>query len=367
MNRENKNSYTSATGMGSTGRDRDLRRSEHGHTLAGSTTRDFAGRDDKLEPRNRDFQRSNNDRFEQKSKFGRDASKERNKDQWSGNNRNDDSRNNERGNSGFEQRRDGPNSIDRDRRGSDRASTQKEAEKNRAGFDRTPPLGFRNQREEWNRSPVGDRNRDNWDDGGNTWNRDKGLTPVDRRGRQRPGHNNAVLSGANSVPVKAEQNQGTQRRAKSPFTGRERSGRSRSKERLLPPHALNRSTGNIGENRDYNREDRRSAQERDRSPRLDRNRSTGDQFDRRRSSPRDSSRGSADRLTHKRDRERVGDTFENRNSEKERRKNSVGSSMDSRMDRSRSRDARAVDKFPEDNNFKSSRGVDEGIFTFRLT
>merc|ERR1712088_365915 len=130
-----------------------------------------------------------------------------------------------------------------------------------------------------------------WDDGGNMWNRDRGSSPTDRRKGPRPatGSNSNILSGANSVPVKADQV--IQRRGKSPFGNRERSNRFRSRERLLPPQALNRSTGSISDHRDNNRSDRRNTHDRDRSPRVNRNIRPDDHMDRRRS-PRDGSRGS---------------------------------------------------------------------------
>ena len=171
VSRDNKNSYTSATGVGTTGRDRDLRRSDLGNTSTGSVGRDYLGRDEKSDNRNRDFQRSNKKTFYE-------FKEQRNKNPWINNSRNEgnkgfDRRSNERGNnSGFDQRREGPSGIDRERRPIDRAGTQRDSEKNRGGYDRTPPVGFKNQREDWNRSPlgdrsgnVGDRNRDNWDDG----------------------------------------------------------------------------------------------------------------------------------------------------------------------------------------------------------
>jgi len=369
VSRDNKNSYTSATGVGTTGRDRDLRRSDLGNTSTGSVGRDYLGRDEKSDNRNRDFQRSNKKTFYE-------FKEQRNKNPWINNSRNEgnkgfDRRSNERGNnSGFDQRREGPSGIDRERRPIDRAGTQRDSEKNRGGYDRTPPVGFKNQREDWNRSPLGDRsgnvgerNRDNWDDGGNILNRDRGSSPMDRRGgRQRSGPSNTVLSGANSVPVKTEQNQVVQRRGKSPFGASERNGRSRSRERLLPPQALNRSAGNLSDNRDHNREDRRSAHERERSPRNDRNiRSGGDHFDRRRSSPRDGNRGSVDRFPPRRDRERGGESFDDRH-DKDRRKEYAGlSSMDSRLDRSGSRETRVSEKI-QDGNFKSLRGLEEGTF-----
>lgn len=169
-----------------------------------------------------------------------------------------------------------------------------------------------------------------------------------------------VLSGANSVPVKTDQTQAMQRCGKSPFGGRERIGRSRSRERLLPPQALSRSGG---DNRDHTREDRRSTHERDRSPRTDRNvRPVGDHFDRRRSSPREGSRGSVDKFPLRRDRERGGENFEDRH-DKDRLKDYVGHpTMDSRMDRSGSREARISEKITEGDNFKNLRGLDEGTF-----
>lgn len=373
----NKNSYTSTTGAGGAGRDRDLRRSDLGNTSAASIGKDYLGREEKSDNRNRDFR--GNERFDQRGKFGRELSKEHNKDQWGDNSRGEgnrgvDRRSNERANTGssFEQRREGQNSADRDRRGGDRVAIQRDSEKNRAGYDRTPPIGLRGQRDDWNRSPVGDRtgnsgdrSRDNWDDGGNIWNRDRGMSPLGRRGGGRPrgGGNNTVLSGANSVPVKTDQSQGSQRRGKSPFGGRERSGRSRSRDRLLPPQALNRPSGATGDNRDNNREDRRSGHERDRSPRIDRNvRSSGDHFDRRRSSPRDGNRGSLDRLPPRRDRERGSDSFDDRHHDKDRHKDSVGSiNLLSRMDRSRSREARIADKFSEEGSSKGLRPLDEGM------
>ena len=110
-------------------------------------------------------------------------------------------------------------------------------------------------------------------------------------------------------------------------------------------------------------QDRRSAHERERSPRIDRNvRPSGDPFDRRRSSPREGSRGSVDRFPLRRDRERGGESFEDRH-DKDRRKDYVGHpTMDSRMDRSGSREARISEKIAEDDHFKNLRGLDEGKF-----
>ena len=379
VSRDNKNSYTSATGAGGAGRDRDLRRSDLGSTPGGILGKDNVGREERPDNRNRDFQRTNTEGFDKRNKFGRELNKENNKDQWSDNSRGDgnrsaDRRSDERGNSGtgFEQRREGQNIVDRDRRGSDRGIAQRDPDKNlRGAYDRTPPPGSRTQRGDWNRSPVGersssgvDRNRDNWEDGGNAWNRDRGLSPLSRRsgGRQRAG-GNSLLSGANSVPVKSDLNSGNQRREKSPLGGRERSERSRSSERLLPPQVHSRSSA--GDNRDYTREDRRSGHERDRSPRIDRNsRSSGEHFERKRS-PRDGNRGSLDRISHpRRDRDRGNDNFDDRHYDKDRHKGSASSSnLLSRMDRSRSREARVGDgKYTEATRSKTLRSLDRGNF-----
>ena len=166
--REHKNSYTSATGAGGSGRDRDLRRSDIGNLRSGSLTKEYINREEKHDNRNRDFSRGNTDRFDTRGKFGRDASNDTSKDRWNSSrneaNKSTDRRSNE-ASSNIDQRRDGHHS-DRDRRPIDRSITPRDSEKPRGGYDRTPPHGFRNQREEWNRSPVADRNRDSWDDGG---------------------------------------------------------------------------------------------------------------------------------------------------------------------------------------------------------
>ena len=345
--RENKNSYTSTTGAGGSGRDRDLRRSEFGNMQSGSSTRDYINRDEKHDSKGRDFQRGNTN-FEARGKFGRDTINDTNKDRWGGSrnemNRNNDRRSNE-GNS-FEHRREGHHG-ERNRRPIDRSITPRDPEKSRAGYNRTPPHGFKNQREEWDRSPLGEKNRDNWDDNGSMWNRERGSSPNDRRkgSRQISGSSGNVLSGANSVPVKADP--AMQRRGKSPFGGRDRSNRSRSRERLLPPNALDRSTGNINEHRDNNRSDRKNTHDRDRSPRMDRNiRTNEDHIDRRRS-PRASSRGSTDRFSQRR--ERGGDSYEERH-DRDGRNDTTRDNDFARMDRSRSRESRIVDKFAEGGN-----------------
>ena len=79
--RENKNSYTSATGIGSSGRDRDLRRTTDNPAIS-SGVKDYqpnSGRGDS-DNRDRDFHRTSNDRFEQRGKSGRDNSKDRAKE-----------------------------------------------------------------------------------------------------------------------------------------------------------------------------------------------------------------------------------------------------------------------------------------------
>lgn len=346
--RENKNSYTSATGAGGSGRDRDLRRSDLGNVQPSSISRDYTTRDEKHDNRNRDFQRGNNN-FDSRGKFGRDSSVDTNKDRWNNSrnelNKGNDTRSNER-TGAFDQRREG-HQNERDRRPTERSIASRDSDKSRTGYNRTSPHGFKNQREEWNRSPVGDRNREGWDDGGNMWNRDRGSSPTDRRKGLRPttGSNSNILSGANSVPVKADQS--IQRRGKSPFASRERSNRSRSRERLLPPQALNRSTGSISDHRDNNRSDRRNTHDRDRSPRVNRNIRPDDHMDRRRS-PRDGSRGSLDRFTQRR--EQGGDSYDDRH-DKDRRKEFTGNAnLYARTDRSRSRESRMTDKFAEEGN-----------------
>ena len=364
--RDNKNSYTSATGVGAAGRDRDLRKSDIVNPSTGSIGREYLARDDKSETKTREFSR-NNDRFEQRSKFGRDAGKEQNRDQWPNSTRSDvskglDRRSNDRGNSSsFEQRRDGARNTIRDRKGNERSLTQKDSEKDRSGFDRSPPAGFRNPKEDWNRSPI-DKNRDSWDNGRNVWNRDRGISPYNRKGpvHQRSSVSNTVLSGANSVPVKMEQHQMMQRRTRSPTDGRDRNYRSRSKERLLPHQAGHRPIGSFGE-RDHNREDRRMGQERERSPRIDRNFRPGeDNIDRRRSSPKDENRANSDKFPGRRERDRRADSFEGRHHDKDRRKEFAGA-MTSKRDRSDSREPRFGDKSFEERNLKNSRGLDRGI------
>ena len=377
VTRENsKNSYTSATGVGGAGRDRDLRRSDLGSTTIPYIDKDCHGTEDKPDNKIRDFQRRNNERFDQKGKRLRDISKERNKDQWSDNSRGEGSRtlerrNNDRGNidCSFGQRKEAPTRTDRDRRGNERSGPQRDSEKARAGYDRTPTADFRSQAENWNKSPLGDRrensgdrNRDNWDDDRNTWNRDRGASPLGRRGgRQREEDNNAVLSGANSVPVKIDQSQGNQRRGRSPFADREKIPRSRSRERLLPHQALNRSSGVIGGNIEHSREERRSVHERDRSPRVERNiRSSGEYFDRRRSPPKDGNRRNITRPPPRRGRLRGNENFGERRDRKW-HKESPGNNMPSRMDRSRSREAKRGDKYPEEGTSKSFRVAEEGM------
>ena len=158
-------------------------------------------------------------------------------------------------------------------------------------------------------------------------------------------------------------NSGNQRRAKSPIDVRERYERSRSRERLLPPQVHGRSSA--GDNRDYTREDRRSGHERDRSPRIDRNsRSSGEHFERKRS-PRDGNRSSLDRLSHpRRDRDRGNDNYDDRHYDKDRHKGSASSSnLLSRMDRSRSREARVGDaKYADGTKSKALRSLDRGNF-----
>ena len=326
-----------------------MRRSDTGNLRSASLSKEYINRDEKHDNRNRDFSRGNTERFDTRGKFGRDASNDTSKERWNSSrneaNKSTDRRSNE-GTSNIDQRRDGHHS-DRDRRALDRSITPRDSEKPRGGYDRTPPHGFRSHREEWNRSPVGDRNKESWDDGGSVWNRDRGSSPIDRRkgNRQTAGSNSTILSGANSVPVKAEQVM--QRRGKSPFGSRDRNIRSRSRERLLPPQALNRSTGNVSDHRENNRGDRRNTNERDRSPRADRIARPNDDHIVRRS-PRDGSRGSTDRFTQRR--ERGADSFDDRH-DRDRRKDLVANANTfARMDRSRSRETRAGDKFTDEGN-----------------
>merc|ERR1712038_800701 len=146
----------------------------------------------------------------------------------------------------------------------------------------------------------------------------------------------------------------------SPFGSRERSNRSRSRERLLPPQALNRSTGSISDHRDNNRSDRRNTHDRDRSPRVNRNLRPDDHMDRRRS-PRDGSRGSLDRFTQRR--EQGGDSYDDRH-DKDRRKGFTGNAnLFARTDRSRSRETRMTDKLAEEVDMPQSENMTKYLDT----